>query len=167
MLRPPAKKSRETDLAGCLSIEDHLERDACIIRTMEARIDERHSEVMQRMDEIERKIDGIPTREEFEQQSREIQDIFAKRVVEAASFRKNAPEIVALNRHIEDLSNLVINTFQQLDSKMATKEDLKAFATKEDLKALATKEELDEAIGKVDEKIDKVDEKVDWLIERQ
>jgi chromosome segregation ATPase len=163
VLRPPAKKSQDTDLAGCLLIEDHLERDACIIRAMEARIDEKHSEVMQRVDEIERKIDDIPTREEFEQQSREIQDIFSKRIAEAASFRQNAPEIVALNGHIDDLSNLVINTFQQLDSKIehldSKIEHLDSKIEQLDSK-MVKKEDLDEAIKKVDEK-------VDWLIERQ
>jgi hypothetical protein len=43
---------------------------------------------------------------------------------------------------LEDLAEMMKRQFDEIDEKMATKEDLKQFATKEDLKQFATKEDL-------------------------
>ncbi len=42
----------------------------------------------------------------------------------------------------EELARMIKEGFDDVNERMATKEDLKAFATKEDLKAFATKEDL-------------------------
>jgi len=42
----------------------------------------------------------------------------------------------------QELLDAMLTSFNDLESRMATKDDLQSFATKEDLKAFATKEDL-------------------------
>ena len=60
--------------------------------------------------------------------------------------------------------------FRDIESRMATKEDLKAFVTKDDLKAFATKEDLADGLSGVETKllhrIDRLEDRL-FLVERK
>lgn len=60
----------------------------------------------------------------------------------------------------DDLAE-VKNKLEILESKMATKDDLKAFATKQDLKAFATKQDFYQLEDRMDVKFDKLIERFD------
>ena len=67
-------------------------------------------------------------------------------------------EFQTLKQNIEDLAIAVSSGFQNIEERMATKEDLKAFATKEDLETfkIATKEDFKRLENKMDSEFSSV-----------
>ncbi|MEK9183290.1 MAG: hypothetical protein AAB849_02165 [Patescibacteria group bacterium] len=61
-------------------------------------------------------------------------------------------EFQTLKQNIEDLAIAVSSGFQNIEERMATKEDLKAFATKDDLETfkIATKDDFKQLENKMD-----------------
>ncbi|WP_148682853.1 PD-(D/E)XK nuclease family protein [Pyrobaculum ferrireducens] len=101
------------------------------------------------MKEIEEIKNTMATKKELE----EVKNIMAKRE-ELEKIGKRLEEIESRIATKEDLKTLATKEeLEDIKNRMATKEDLKAFATKEDLRAFATKEDLKAFATKEDLKI--------------
>ncbi len=59
-------------------------------------------------------------------------------------------DVAKVSDDVDKLAIATKNTFDRIEAKMATKDDLKAFATKDDLKAFATKESQERILSIVE-----------------
>jgi hypothetical protein len=155
----------EEALRHCDEQKDPAKRERCkerVIATrfkaMQLKIDGTKTDIAN----LSVKIDDLPTRMEFQEQARSIQEIFTTRVDEATSGRADARFLQGIADDIQaTLKEFGMTVAKKTDlEKLATKEDLarveEVMATKENLKAFATKDDVKAEIKNLDAKLDKI-----------
>lgn len=61
------------------------------------------------------------------------------------------------NQEFDNLIHIIQDSFESLEGKMATKQDIKEMATKQDIKDMATKQDLKEMEEKMNKRFDSIE----------